>query len=715
MEASFKPRARLLKLLGDQLIGTSQLAIFELIKNSYDADAERVEVLISNPQNPKTAQIEVTDFGGEGMNLNTINNVWLEPGSDHRQVQREKGKRSKKHNRLPLGEKGVGRFAVHKLGQVIELTTKAKNSKEIHLKIDWSILDKAKYIEDVKIDVNERDEPKFFKNGTTGTRIVISKLNGILNKSDVRNLHRNAVSVQSPFEFAKYRLTPNTPTFAISLKVDGHPEWTSDLIDLQDIIQQSLFKFSFIFDNGKWSWDYSFNPNEALKRAHQISPRHVAENDVFCEFDDKFIRKLYTRNREGFFDGLGVISGEVYVFDFDAALRPFYGDQSTTKNFMSENQGIRVYRDGMRVYNYGEPDDDWLEMDGRRVNRLSTGLNRRITVGAISIDLEATPNLVEKTNREGFIENNHFLRLKAVMKSALGKLEVLRLDDKNRLRNVTQSKAKTSVVGLENPIDDLRELVLRHNLSEEFEPTIVRLEKRYDEMQNVMLTSGMAGLNMAIAFHELQHGISDAKRNLKSGKDIQIIIEQFDRFELLLDTYANLLKNEKIGPHELRSLLQSNKDLSDVRFTLHDIILSCPLLVNDEPNYSVNIPRNLMVSAINNIIDNSIFWLDQRWGPKEKRKYIYIGVSEEFKKGPAIIIADNGPGWRHIDKEDMVKPFRTTKPGGMGIGLYYTQTVMEMIGGELLLLDQDEIEGVPEAADGAVVALVFSGGEICKK
>jgi len=497
------------------------------------------------------------------MSLTTIKDVWLEPGADHRQIQREKGKRTKKHKRLPLGEKGVGRFAVHKLGRVIELTTKAKNSKEIHLKIDWSILDKFKYIEDAKIEINERDEPEFFENGTTGTRIVISKLNGILNQKDVRNLYRNAISIQSPFEFAKFKLDPKTPTFEVSLSVEGHPEWTSNLQDLQDVIRQSLFKFSFIFENGKWSWDYSFDPNEALKRAHKISPRQVAENNEYCEFDDKFTQKLYTNNREGFFDGLGVITGEVYVFDFDAALKPYYGDQSMTKSFMSENQGIRVYRDGMRVYNYGEPDDDWLEMDGRRVNRLSTGLNRRITVGAISIDLEKTPNLIEKTNREGFIENNHFLRLKAVVKSALGKLEALRLDDKNRLRSVTKSKAKPSIIGLENPIDDLRDLVLKHKLSEEFEPTIVRLEKRYDEMQNVMLTSGMAGLNMAIAFHELQHGISDAKRNLKSGKDIEIIMEQFDRFELLLDTYASLLKNEKIREHDLKSLLQSNVDLAD--------------------------------------------------------------------------------------------------------------------------------------------------------
>ena len=224
MKASFKPRARLLKLLGDQLIGTSQLAIFELIKNSYDADAERVEVVISNPQNPSSAKIEVTDLGGEGMSLHTIKNVWLEPGAlDHRQVQKEQGKRSKKHGRLPLGEKGVGRFAVHKLGKVIELTTRSKGAKEIYLKIDWAILDEFKYIEDAKIEIVERDEPKVFVAKETGTRIVVSQLNNTLNQKDVRNLYRNALSIQSPFEFAKFKLDPKIPNFEVSLRVEGHP------------------------------------------------------------------------------------------------------------------------------------------------------------------------------------------------------------------------------------------------------------------------------------------------------------------------------------------------------------------------------------------------------------------------------------------------------------------------------------------------------------
>ena len=90
-------------------------------------------------------------------------------------------------------------------------------------------------------------------------------------------------------------------------------------------------------------------------------------------------------------------------------------------------------------------------------------------------------------------------------------------------------------------------------------------------------------------------------------------------------------------------------------------------------------------------------------------------MSDEFESGPAIIIADNGPGWKNLKPEEMIKPFLTNKPGGMGIGLYYTNMVMEMLGGELALLEVDDLDFLHKPVDGAVAALIFKGGKKCKK
>jgi HSP90 family molecular chaperone len=120
---NFRPRARIMELLGEQLIKSHTLALFELIKNSYDADAEKVSLLLLNIDG-ESGTIEVQD-DGDGMDFSTVTNIWMEPANGHKGESRKKGVRTKK-GRLPVGEKGVGRFAVHRLGTEIELVTRAK-------------------------------------------------------------------------------------------------------------------------------------------------------------------------------------------------------------------------------------------------------------------------------------------------------------------------------------------------------------------------------------------------------------------------------------------------------------------------------------------------------------------------------------------------------------------------------------------------------------
>ena len=86
-EPKFRPRARLLQLMGDQLIGSSRLAVFELVKNAYDADASRVR-LTFHDLGTKDGRIVIRD-NGDGMDRHVITNVWLEPGADYREVQKQ--------------------------------------------------------------------------------------------------------------------------------------------------------------------------------------------------------------------------------------------------------------------------------------------------------------------------------------------------------------------------------------------------------------------------------------------------------------------------------------------------------------------------------------------------------------------------------------------------------------------------------------------------
>jgi len=165
---AFRPRARVLQLLGEELIGSPRLAVFELVKNAYDACAPDAVVRLMDLETDEP-WVEVIDHG-DGMSLWTIENVWMVPGHDHRKLKRIAGERSR-CGRLPLGEKGLGRFAAHKLGDQIALVTRAAGEPEHVVEIDWEVLAAEEFLSDAKVEVRSR-EPEVFNGSSTGTRIL---------------------------------------------------------------------------------------------------------------------------------------------------------------------------------------------------------------------------------------------------------------------------------------------------------------------------------------------------------------------------------------------------------------------------------------------------------------------------------------------------------------------------------------------------------------
>ena len=121
-------------------------------------------------------------------------------------------------------------------------------------------------------------------------------------------------------------------------------------------------------------------------------------------------------------------------------------------------------------------------------------------------------------------------------------------------------------------------------------------------------------------------------------------------------------------------------------------------------DFEIRCTRRLLIATLMNLIDNSIYWLDQK---KPHDATVYIGPSREFSEGPAIVFADNGPGFG--DPPDLlVEPFISNKPDGMGLGLHLADEVMKAHGGRLHFPEKGDVD-LPQHVDGAVVALVFKG------
>ena len=111
----------------------------------------------------------------------------------------------------------------------------------------------------------------------------------------------------------------------------------------------------------------------------------------------------------------------------------------------------------------------------------------------------------------------------------------------------------------------------------------------------------------------------------------------------------------------------------------------------------------MILGAIINIIDNSIWWTTYSGVPQKK---IYIKTTNEINGRPAIIIADNGCGFT-LAAEDAIKPFVSNKPSGMGLGLNIVNEIMISQGGTLEFPQKNDIDLPKEFENGAVVALVF--------
>ncbi len=415
-DSEFRPRARLLLLLGDELIREPGIAVFELVKNGYDADARTVYVYLSNPTAPDRASIIVED-DGSGMDWETITSVWLEPGTDYRGRQKEGGYLSPLFHRRPLGEKGIGRFAAHKLGSKVTLISRRRDRREVVTTIDWSELASHEYLDEVRVRVTERD-PVHFIGDRTGTRLEITGLRHDWTRGMVRGLQRSITSICSPFG--------GPLAFKAILVVTPESDWLTGLVSADTVMEQALFLASCHLSGSQVSYRYEFKPLPGMSR---LEGRVVQRNDQQMSDPDGPIDLNAS--------SLGTISIELRIFDREPqVLAMGVSDKQGLKDFLNESGGVRVYRDGVRVYDYGEPGNDWLQLDAERVNVPTLRISNNIVVGAVLLDSNLSKPLIEKTNREGFVEDPAYQQLVRAVKFAVQAVAAERFQDKSRIRSL---------------------------------------------------------------------------------------------------------------------------------------------------------------------------------------------------------------------------------------------------------------------------------------
>ena len=705
VKQAFKPRARLLQLLGDQLIGSSKLAIFELVKNAYDADASRVMITMGD-LGTDDPWIRVRD-DGQGMSLETIRDVWLVPGDDHRERDRQQDRRSPIYHRLPLGEKGVGRFAVHKLGERVRMITRAAGHRECVVSIDWREMMANRYLDEAEVTVTER-EARTFTGDATGTVIRIDSLNQTdWSRREVRDLYRQATSISSPF-------SDRGDDFEIEFDVPGYQWWISELPDANDLLERAPWRYEFAFDGDELTFTYAFRGVPGINLEARVVTRSeplqiLAEqepDDLDAGDAPRRRRAVSVVASEATLNGIGTVSGVFYVFDRDREVLSKYAQSRLIERFLDQAGGVRVYRDDIRIYNYGEPGDDWLGLDLRRVNSPSRSLSRNIVVGAVDLDLESSRGLREKTNREGFVENAPYRRLRQVILGAISVFETERRLDKQRIRQLT-GKAPSVDREVSGPLGDVRRIARKRGFLDDIDPALRRIEQEFKQLREDFLRAGISQVGLAVVFHEVERGVGALRAAMEGDFRVDDLRMQVGQLQGVLETSTQLLRKGDKQTYSLKQLVRRARDITLVRFRVHGIRLTCPALEEDAPDAKAHFAFGLALGSLTNLIDNAIHWLKVAVPDEGDRlgRQIFMDVVPDHDGRPVVVIADNGPGFRDVPAQ-LVEPFFSRRPDGMGLGLYYANLAMNLNDGELLFPSMDDFD-IPEEFNGAVVALVF--------
>ena len=403
-DVSFSVTARVAMQLGRESISNSIVAILELVKNAYDADAETVKIRLGNLD--KTNPLLVIEDNGHGMTEQQLREGWLVIGTSNKLLS---GQSSRK-KRVLTGEKGLGRLGLDRLCEkTVVQSFSEEESSGLELEINWRKYEEIDIpLENIRHDLYRI--PKSIADPITnvseefsgGTRLILYDLKDVWSKEFLRDLKQELTLLISPFAGVK--------DFGIEL--DSGMKW--DEIDGKvgsaEMLDAAEWKLIAEIDEGG-NVSYTMS-----------SDRHPAD----FKLEPVSWSKKFPRESEGPF--CGPLKFEMYFFPRRPVDLGEVGfNQTQIRNFLDSNQGIRIYRDGFRVKPYGEPtgEGDWLRLSYRRQQHPSgviqgywrVGSNQ--VVGAVFLERDKNPDLIDQTNREGIVEGPAFSHLKMLAEDAI--------------------------------------------------------------------------------------------------------------------------------------------------------------------------------------------------------------------------------------------------------------------------------------------------------
>lgn len=386
---NFKISAALKNLIGKELITDEFVAIFELVKNSFDANASKVDVIFENNYEQENARIIIKD-NGVGMNYDDLKNKWLFVAYSAKKNGNDSADyRDKiKTQRVFAGAKGVGRFSCDRLGTFLNLVTikNEKYSKIENLIVNWEDFENTDEVEFVNINVIHNTLQDTDYNLKHGTILEISGLRDIWDRNRILKLKKSLAKLINPNQ------GNDSDKFEIEIiakdEVSIDKETKNELEVINSPVQNPIFE------------------TLGIKTSNIVV--HISKDGKFIEttLQDRGDKIYYLKEKNPYSNLANVA---VYLFQLNRAAKANF-----TRNMGIEPVkygSVFMYKNGFRVYPYGEPGEDLLLIDNRKQQGYNRFLGTRDLIGRIEINGEQ-PELNETTSRDGgLVKTNTYYNL----------------------------------------------------------------------------------------------------------------------------------------------------------------------------------------------------------------------------------------------------------------------------------------------------------------
>lgn len=452
------------RLIGRDLITDRVTALFELIKNSYDANSTVVTVEFKNIGTIcKESSISISD-NGIGMSFEDIRDKWMVIGTSNK---RKNPYSPEPFNRRCVGEKGIGRFAVDKLGDKVNIITKkCGDSFRLSVEINWDEYYRVSDSANIKLFTDIENQYQFSQvddSNASGTQLLISHARDAWTKKDIIRLLRESSKIVSPFEQTDFPF------------------------EIHIIAQE--------YDIDAWSSEYLIDATDLATLSGSIS------------FDDKTQDCLLFDQKSG-----NIVVNKTNLKSFGGvSMRLYYFDGKARDNFRrkfpnAQIDGVKIYRDGIITTPFAEREEesdrkrDILGIDKRMWESLFNKVNTREIIGIVNITKEGNPQIIDATNRQDFSDTTEYRELKDFILEQIAAFDQYKIYARNHKKSIQTSKIETAG-------NEVVEIV------EKIEKIITEAPELTQQLNSIKEIAVKAGKNIETAAQEQKDADEEQQRH----------------------------------------------------------------------------------------------------------------------------------------------------------------------------------------------------------